>query len=118
MAKAQGESLMHSAIIVVSIPPNQQRWNKFIPEIDRLQTAQPDPLSKQRGVEQLAENVWMVNFRDNPEPLARLISAAVQHRFRQRILQFDDAPQWLQVDSNLEPTGVPTGYSTDPPDDD
>ena len=30
----------------------------------------------------LAKNVWLVNFRENPEPLARLVSAATQHRFR------------------------------------
>jgi hypothetical protein len=117
LEKAPGETLMHSAIIVVTMPNNEQRWNKFIADVDRLGTAQPDPLRKRKDVEQLATNVWLVNFQQNPEPLARIVSAATQHRLPHRILQLDAAPQWLRVDSNPEPKGVPKGYTLEAPDD-
>jgi hypothetical protein len=87
---------MHSAIIVVQVPDNKQRWLAFKATIDHLQRDKIDPLHKKKGVEQLSKNVWLVNFQENPEPLARLVSAAIEHRFDYGILQFDDEPKWLR----------------------
>jgi len=109
---------MHSAIIVATMSSDQQRWNNFIAEIDRLRSPKPDPLRRSVGVEQLAENVWQVNFQQNPEPLARIVSCATQCRLAYKILQLDAEPQWLRVDPNPVASGDPTGYSLDPPDDD
>ena|SRR5579862_5054935 len=87
---------MHSALIVIEVPDNQQRWLAFMATIDRLQAEKVDRLHKNKGVERLSKNVWLVKFQENPEPLARLVSAATQHRFRYGILQFDAEPQWLR----------------------
>jgi len=43
----------------------------------------------------LAENVWLVNFQENPEPLARLVDAAAQHKLHYGIFQLEAAPQWV-----------------------
>ena len=84
---------MHSALIVVELPDNKKEWRAFMDDIDRPEAG---PLHKSRGVERLSKNVWLVNFRENTEPLARLISAATQHLFPYRILQFDAEPEWLR----------------------
>jgi len=70
---------MHSALIVVEVPDNKKKWRAFMDDIDRPEAG---PLHKSRGVERLSKNVWLVNFRENTEPLARLISAATQHLFQ------------------------------------
>jgi hypothetical protein len=82
---------VHSALIVVEVPDNKKKWRAFIDDIDRPEA----PLHKTSGVERLSKNIWLVNFRENPEPLARLISAAAQHLFPYRILQFDAEPEWV-----------------------
>ena len=43
---------------------------------------------------QLAENVWQVNFQDNPGAFARLVSCAMHHQLNYGILQPEDAPIW------------------------
>jgi hypothetical protein len=53
------------------------------------------PLDAQKGVQRLAENVWLLNFQEHPETLAALIDAAVRHQLPYGILQLDPAPQWL-----------------------
>jgi hypothetical protein len=101
---------MHSAIIVVQMPEqhhnsaSNQAWLTFLAGVDKLTSAKVDPLDKQPGVERLAENVWMVNFLQNPAALARLVEAAVAMKFVYKILQLDAAPQWLPVDSNPKPS--------------
>ena len=101
---------MHSALIVVEIPTqhfnaaNNQAWLTFIGQVDRLTSAKIDPLDKQQGVERLGENVWLVNFRQNPAALARLVGAAENMKLVCKILPFDTEPQWLPVASNPKPT--------------
>src|SRR5438105_2978753 len=87
--------MMHSALFVVELPDHEQRWQSFIAEVDRLRTQQTDPLHNMPNVARLAENVWLLNFQMTPEPLARLVSAAVALRLSYGILQLDAAPQWL-----------------------
>jgi hypothetical protein len=93
---------MHSAVVVVKIPekmydqPLHDRW--------KLGQHQPDPLHRQRGVSRLGENVWLVNFIQNPAALARLVSCSSEHEFEYRILQLDAEPQWL-----------PAGFDPSPP---
>jgi hypothetical protein len=101
---------MHSAIIVVRMPEQHhssaanQAWLAFLAGVDKLSSAKVDPLEKQQGVERLAENVWMVNFHQNPAALARVIEAAVVMKLVYKILQLDAVPQWLPVDSNPKPS--------------
>jgi hypothetical protein len=89
---------MHSAIVVVRPPEGEAekvRWQSFASAIGGL--------SDNPAVERLADNVWIVNFQQSPQALARLVSAAERNQFSQRILQLDAAPQWLPVDSNSVP---------------
>jgi hypothetical protein len=93
---------MHSAIVCLNMPYGfgSQKWRDFMADVDRLRYASPDHLEKQKGVSRLAENVWLVNFVENPAALSRLVSAAVEHQVAYGILQFDAEPRWL-----------PAGYS-------
>jgi hypothetical protein len=92
---------MHSVVVVVKIPekmhdqPLNDRWNAFLADVHKLGQHQPDPLHKQRGVSRLGENVWLVNFIQNPAALARLVSCSSEHEFPYGILQLDAEPQWL-----------------------
>jgi hypothetical protein len=101
---------MHSAIIVVPIPEQHhssatnQAWQTFLAGIDRQTSQTPDPIGKQQGVERLAENVWLVNFQQNPEALARVIETSAKMKFAYKILQLDAAPQWLPVGSGPKPS--------------
>jgi hypothetical protein len=101
---------MHSAIIVVEIPEQHfnamanQAWLNFIGQIDRLRATKTDPVSQQRGVEQLAENVWLVNFRMNPAALARIVEAAEGMGFVYKILPLVDEPRWLPVELSPKPS--------------
>jgi hypothetical protein len=100
---------LHNAIIVVQMPEQHhssaanQAWQAFLARVDKLTSAKLDPLDKQRGVERLAENVWMVNFLQNPAALARVIEAGLAMKLVYKILQLDVAPQRLPVDSNPKP---------------
>jgi hypothetical protein len=92
---------MHSAIIAIVVPEMahdatfNQKWQVFIADVNHVRQATPNPLHKQKGVLRLAENVWQVNFHENPSALARLVSCAVEHKLTYGILQLDGAPQWL-----------------------
>jgi hypothetical protein len=92
---------MHSAIVVIKIPERsydttvQQRWQAFTADVDQMGRSSPDPLDQQTGVSRLAENVWLVNFQQNPAALARLVSVATQFGLTYGILQLDALPQWL-----------------------
>jgi hypothetical protein len=94
---------MHSAIIVVEMPEvrfdatSNPTWENFLARVDRLTSHKPDLIDKQKGVERLGENVWLVNFLQNPAALARLVEAAVRMPLHYKILQLDAAPQWLPV---------------------
>jgi hypothetical protein len=100
---------MHSAIIVIEMPEmaynatSNQAWQTFLAMVDLTATHRPDPLHKQTGVERLGENVWLVNFLQNPAALARVVEAAVKKPLPYKILQLDAAPQWLPVGSGPEP---------------
>jgi hypothetical protein len=101
---------MHSAIVVIEIPEtpynatSNQAWQMFLATIDRLQARTSDPLDKQEGVERLGENVWLVNFLQNPAALARLVETAARAERPYKILQLDAAPQWLPVGSDPKPS--------------
>jgi hypothetical protein len=93
---AAGVQPMHSAIIVVEPPKTESdkiRWQSFASAIAEV--------CKHQGVEQLAENVWLINFQEAPVALARLVAAAHQHDFSQRILQLPEQPNWIQADAKI-----------------
>jgi hypothetical protein len=53
-----------------------------------------DPMEDQAGVLRLGENVWQINFHDNPGAFARLVSCAMHHKLTYGILQLKDPPVW------------------------
>ncbi|MGO9619817.1 MAG: hypothetical protein ACLPT6_00235 [Desulfobaccales bacterium] len=80
---------MHSALFVARISgvePN--KWERF------LKTAKVE-LHTYPNVSCLAENVWVVNFQENPAPLSYLVSAADAVGVLYGILPFEHAPEWL-----------------------
>ena len=42
----------------------------------------------------MSENVWQVNFHDNPGAFARLVSCAMHHKLMYGILQLKEPPVW------------------------
>ena len=87
---------MHSALIVVKPPETQaekQRWQQFASAIA--------PLKQNPAVDELADNVWLIDFEQSPLALAQLLSAAHRHQFSQKTLQLPEAPKWLRTDVGL-----------------
>lgn len=86
---------MHSAIVVINIPEKHEseghhpKWLAFLADICRASEPMMISLKDEVGVVRLSENVWQVNFRDNPGAFARLVSCG--------ILQLKDAPVWHPV---------------------
>jgi hypothetical protein len=82
---------MHSAILMVVMPEETQSgkmaWQHFSAKIAK-------PLADQ-AVEQLAYNIWQINFQASPVALAQLVAAADDFGFPYRVLPFDAAPQWI-----------------------
>jgi hypothetical protein len=93
---------MHSMLFVVAVPTDNttmsQSWQMYRGFIGYA-TNNLEPFS---GVERLAENVWLVNMRIDPLPLALLGSAAHQHGIGFRLLPFAEAPQWLPDATNTQ----------------
>src|SRR6185437_8849318 len=91
---------MHSAIVVINMPEESHigtaspTWNAFIADVDGLRQQKVDQLYKQQGVQLLAQNVWLVNFQQNPSAFAWLIVSAKRHNLHYGILQLNDPPQW------------------------
>jgi hypothetical protein len=93
---------MHSAMIVVDMPHepatgafSRQKWNDFIAEVDGLKLPQVNRLEDQAGVRLVTENVWLIDFQQNPSALAWLVVLANRHRLPYGILQLNDPPQWI-----------------------
>jgi len=76
-------------MFVATIPDLEKgNWDAFLADIfSKLRTA--------KGVERLAENVWLAEFASEPTSLAWLVVSAEKSHIAYRILQFADAPQWL-----------------------
>jgi hypothetical protein len=92
---------MHSAIVVVAMSAvDQSGWNNFLSSINEKL---PRPLGNQQGVSRLAENVWLLNFRQNPAAFARLVDTAARYKLPCEILQLGDPPQWLPVEFDPKP---------------
>jgi hypothetical protein len=91
---------MHSAIVVINMPekPESQghhpKWLAFLADIFRAIEPMMVSLEDEEGVVRLAENVWQVNFHDNPGAFVRLASCAMHHKLTYGILQLKDAPVW------------------------
>jgi hypothetical protein len=91
---------MHSAIIVINLPQKHEteehhpKWIAFLRALCLSAEPMVTSLEDQDGVLRLAENVWQINFHENPGAFARLVSCAMQHRLEYGILQLKDAPVW------------------------
>lgn len=80
---------MHSAIVVVQMPADdhsdRQRWGNF---------SANSAVAEKNGATKLGENVWLIDFRQHPAALGRLIQACEQFGLQYGILALPDAPQW------------------------
>ena len=91
---------MHSAIVVINMPETLETkahhpaWLAFLEATSSAAEPMVAALAEQDGVVQLAENVWQVNFQENPGALARLLSSAMHHKLSYGILQLEHAPVW------------------------
>jgi hypothetical protein len=91
---------MHSAIVVINMPEKHEseghhsKWLAFLADTCRADEPMMRSLADEASVLRLAENVWQVNFLDNPGAFARLISCAMHHKLSYGILQLKEAPVW------------------------
>ena len=91
---------MHSAIVVINMPERHEleghhpKWVAYQTDLNRASEPMVNALQDQEGVVRLAENVWQINFQDNPGAFARLISCAMHHKLSYGILQLKEAPVW------------------------
>jgi hypothetical protein len=91
---------MHSAIVVINMPEKYEseghhpKWVACLADLSRASEPMVSSLEDQDGVLRLAENVWQINFHDNPGAFARLVSCAIHHKLTYGILQLKDAPVW------------------------
>ena len=94
---------MHSAIVVVNMPEKQEseehhpKWLAFLTDICRAFEPIMNSLEDEASVVRLSENVWQLNFQDNPDAFVRLISCAMHHQLRYGLLQLNEAPVWHPV---------------------
>jgi len=100
---------MHSAIVVINMPQKHEtdehhpKWLAFLADLCRASEPMVCSLENQGGVLRLSENVWQVNFHDNPGAFARLVSCAMHHKLSYGILQLKDAPVWHPAAFHPEP---------------
>ena len=91
---------MHSAIVVINMPDKHEmeaqhpKWVTCLADLSRASEPMMTSLLDQEGVMRLAENVWQINFQDNPGAFARLISCAMHHKLSYGILQLKEPPVW------------------------
>jgi hypothetical protein len=94
---------MHSAIVVVNMPEKHEseghhpKWLAFLADIYRASEPIMNSLGEDASIVRLSENVWQVNFHDNPGTFARLISCAMHHQLTYGIVQLREAPVWHPV---------------------
>jgi hypothetical protein len=100
---------MHSAIVVINMPKQHEseghhpKWLAFLADLCRASEPMVSSLEEQAGVLRLSENVWQVNFHDNPGAFARLVSCAMHHKLSYGILQLKDTPVWHPTAFRPEP---------------
>ncbi len=100
---------MHSAIVVINMPETLESkahhpdWLAFLEASNSAADPMVAALAEQAGVVQLAENVWQVNFQENPGAFARLVSSAMHHRLSYGILQLAQAPVWHPASFRPQP---------------
>lgn len=85
---------MHSALFVAAVPDADRGYQGRQEWMTYLHMLQSQVVIGQ-GVVRLAENVWLVNLRHDPGPLAALAFQARAQNIAYGILPFDDEPQWL-----------------------
>jgi hypothetical protein len=67
------------------------KWLAFLADTCRASEQMMSSLEDEESVIWLSENVWQVNFHDNPGAFARLVSCAMHHKLTYGI---KDAPVW------------------------
>jgi hypothetical protein len=90
---------MYSAIVVATFPGDhhsaRQQWQGFLAT---AAVPQEDPT-----VDQLAENIWQIDFLRSPGVIARRIYACEQYGIAYRILPFDIEPPCILGGSSPSP---------------
>jgi hypothetical protein len=83
---------MHSALFVVKVPAenqSRQAWRASF-------RGHCQQLALQKGALQLAENVWLINFQENPAALATLVHTSEHYpQTPYMLLPLGSEPQWL-----------------------
>jgi hypothetical protein len=102
-------SSMHSAIVVINMPEKHEskelhpKWFAFLADTCRAFEPMMNSLEDEASVVRLSENVWQLNFRDNPGTFTRLISCAMHHQLTYGLLQLNEAPVWHPVSFHPTP---------------
>jgi hypothetical protein len=92
------EAVMHSVIFVATMPDQNADWSMFL-------GALAPKAKRAKGVERLAENVWVINVRcQDASLLGWLISLCDQKGIPFRMLPLERAPEWLPVAADSKPT--------------
>jgi hypothetical protein len=63
-----------------------------------LAASEINPLNE--ATEEIAENVWQIDFEKSPTTFASLVHAMKKLGIPGKILPFADGQKWLPVDSN------------------
>jgi hypothetical protein len=87
---------MKSVIVAVDMPDSEQQWLTFL--------SISGTIPANEHTQNLAENVWQIDFAKSPTTFARLIDAMRRFGIPGRILPLDGESQWLPVDSNPMPS--------------
>ena len=83
---------MKIVIVAVEMPQNDQAWSGFL--------AASGTVPRNEYTEEIAQNVWQIDFEKSPTTFARLVHAMKQFGLHGKILPFVDGQKWLPVDSN------------------
>jgi hypothetical protein len=100
---------MHSAIVVINMSERHEseghhpKWLAYLADLSRACEPMVSSLEEQEGVSRLAQNVWQIDFQDNPGAFARLVSCAMHHNLTYGILQLKDAPVWHPASFHPKP---------------
>jgi hypothetical protein len=83
---------MKTVIVAVEMPQNDQQWMGFL--------AASGTIPRNEYTEEIAQNVWQIDFERSPTTFAHLVHAMKKSGLRGKILPFVDEQKWLPVDSN------------------
>ena len=78
---------MHSAIVRVEAPTDEQKWLAFEASIAIAKSS--------AATIPLADHVWLIDVQKSPAVFARFVDSCERHGLAYRILAIDVEPRWL-----------------------